>query len=51
MPRIYAPKEDVNTRAGHVDFYNGAAAVDEDAAHAIAFSTPQDATSTTASTN
>ena len=37
MPRIYAPKEDVNTRAGHVDFYNGAAAVDENAAHAIAF--------------
>jgi len=37
MPRIYAPKEDVNTRAGHVDFYNGAAAVDEDATHAIAF--------------
>ena len=39
MPRIYAPKEDVNTLAGHVDFYNGAAAVDEDAAHAIAFVT------------
>ena len=39
MPRIYAPKEDVNTLAGHVDFYNGAAAVDEDAAHAIAFFT------------
>ena len=37
MPRIYAPKEDVNTRAGHVDFYNGAAAVDEGATHAIAF--------------
>ena len=37
MPRIYAPKEDVNTLAGHVDFFNGAAAVDEDAAHAIAF--------------
>ena len=37
MPRIYAPKEDANTLAGHVDFYNGAAAVDEDAAHAIAF--------------
>jgi len=39
MPRIFAPKEDVNTLAGHVDFYNGAAAVDEDAAHAIAFFT------------
>ena len=39
MPRIYAPKEDVNTLAGHVDFFNGAAAVDEDAAHAIAFFT------------
>jgi hypothetical protein len=39
MPRIYAPKEDVNTLAGHVDFYNGAAAVDEDATHAIAFFT------------
>ena len=37
MPRIYAPKEDANTLAGHVDFFNGAAAVDEDAAHAIAF--------------
>ena len=37
MPRIYAPKEDVNTLAGHVDFFNGAAAVDEDATHAIAF--------------
>ena len=39
MPRIYAPKEDVNTLAGHVDFFNGAAAVDEDATHAIAFFT------------
>ena len=39
MPRIFAPKEDVNTLAGHVDFFNGAAAVDEDAAHAIAFFT------------
>jgi len=39
MPRIYAPKEDVSTLAGHVDFYNGAAAVDEDATHAIAFFT------------
>lgn len=39
MPRIYAPKEDVNTLAGHVDFYNGAAAVDEDATNAIAFFT------------
>ena len=39
MPRIYAPKEDVSTLAGHVDFFNGAAAVDEDAAHAIAFFT------------
>lgn len=36
MPRIFAPKEDVSTLAGHVDFYNGAAAVDEDATHAIA---------------
>ena len=39
MPRIFAPKEDVNTLAGHVDFFNGAAAVDEDAAHAIALFT------------
>ena len=39
MPRIYAPKEDVSTLAGHVDFFNGAAAVDEGAAHAIAFFT------------
>ena len=39
MPRIFAPKEDVNTLAGHVDFFNGAAAVDEDATHAIAFFT------------
>ncbi len=39
MPRIFAPKEDVSTLAGHVDFYNGAAAVDEDATHAIAFFT------------
>jgi len=39
MPRIYAPKEDVNTLAGHVDFFNGAAAVDKDATHAIAFFT------------
>ena len=39
MPRIYAPKEDVNTLAGHVDFFNGAAAVDEDATNAIAFFT------------
>ena len=39
MPRIYAPKEDVSTLAGHVDFFNGAAAVDEDATHAIAFFT------------
>jgi len=39
MPRIYAPKEDVNTLAGYVDFFNGAAAVDEDATHAIAFFT------------
>ncbi len=39
MPRIFAPKEDVSTLAGHVDFFNGAAAVDEDATHAIAFFT------------
>ena len=39
MPRIYAPKEDTNTLAGAVDFYNGAAAVAEDAADAIALFT------------
>lgn len=39
MPRIYAPKEDVSTLAGHVDFFNGAAAVAEDATEAIALFT------------
>ena len=39
MPRIYAPKEDTNTLAGAVDFYNGAAAVAEDATEAIALFT------------
>ena len=39
MPRIFAPKEDVSTSAGTVDFVNGAAAVAETETEAIALFT------------